>query len=145
MPKIRLTREFRFEMAHALEGYAGLCRHIHGHSYRLLVSVEGEPNRDEQSPTFGMVMDFGELKALVNQVTEPFDHAFLMRRTPDSATLGAAMQQRWERVVLTDYQPTCENLVAHIAAGIAPLLPAGVRLAEVTLYETANSCATFIP
>ena len=65
MSKIRLTKEFRFEMAHALWDYDGLCRNIHGHSYILAVTVIGVPNEDRNSPTYGMVMHFGDLKRIV--------------------------------------------------------------------------------
>ena len=61
---IRLTKEFTFEAAHALEGYDGLCREIHGHSYRLFVTVKGTPCADESNPKFGMVMDFGAKNGL---------------------------------------------------------------------------------
>ncbi len=62
---IRITKEFRFEMAHALWNYDGLCRNLHGHSYILRVTVKGQPIADSNHPKFGMVMDFGDLKAIV--------------------------------------------------------------------------------
>ena len=65
---IRLTKEFSFEMAHALAGYDGPCREIHGHSYKLFVTVRGIPEQNPNSPKFGMVMDFGDLKRIVNLV-----------------------------------------------------------------------------
>ena len=65
---IRLTKEFSFEMAHTLAGYDGPCREIHGHSYRLFVTVRGVPVRDPQSPKYGMVMDFGDLKHIVGRL-----------------------------------------------------------------------------
>ena len=78
MSVIRLTKEFTFEAAHMLEGYDGLCREIHGHSYRLLVTIKGEPERDPESPKLGMVMDFGVLKRIVNeQIVERLDHSFM--------------------------------------------------------------------
>ena len=58
---LRLTKRFTFEMAHALPSYSGKCHNIHGHSYKLFVTVEGEPSLAEGSPT-GMVIDFGDLK-----------------------------------------------------------------------------------
>lgn len=80
---IRLTKEFSFESAHALWGYDGKCREVHGHSYRLFVTIKGEPETDPNSPKLGMVMDFGELKAIVAaQITDRMDHSFVMRRTP---------------------------------------------------------------
>ena len=86
---IRLTKEFTFEAAHALEGYDGLCREIHGHSYRLFVTVKGTPCADESNPKFGMVMDFGELKRIVNeQILSRLDHAFVMRRTAESTRVA---------------------------------------------------------
>ena len=88
MATIRLTREFSFEMAHALEGYDGLCRHIHGHSYKLFVTVSGTPCDNPDDPKYGMVMDFGELKAIVNRlIVDPHDHALVVRLTPENAPL----------------------------------------------------------
>ena len=107
---IRLTKEFTFEAAHALEGYDGLCREIHGHSYRLFVTVKGTPCADESNPKFGMVMDFGELKRIVNeQILSRLDHAFVMRRTAESTRVAEQIGCRFGRIVLVDYQPTCEN------------------------------------
>ena len=83
MTKIRLTKEFSFEAAHLLEGYDGACREIHGHSYRLFVTVRGVPVCDGRNPKLGMVMDFGQLKRIVGEeVVQRLDHAFVMR--PDS-------------------------------------------------------------
>jgi 6-pyruvoyltetrahydropterin/6-carboxytetrahydropterin synthase len=67
MARIRITKEFRFEAAHALHNYDGLCRNIHGHSYILKVTVIGETITDSNSPKLGMVMDFGDLKDIVKQ------------------------------------------------------------------------------
>ncbi len=85
-PTIRLTKEFAFEAAHALEGYDGKCSRIHGHSYRLFVTVKGVPCDDPQSPKRGMVMDFGVLKALVQeQIVSRLDHALIL---PASMQVG---------------------------------------------------------
>ena len=95
---IRLTKEFTFEAAHALEGYDGLCREIHGHSYRLFVTVKGTPCADESNPKFGMVMDFGELKRIVNeQILSRLDHAFVMRRTAESTRVAEQIGCRFVR------------------------------------------------
>ena len=80
MAIIRLTKEFSFESAHALDGYDGLCREIHGHSYRLFVTIKGEPVSEESNPKLGMVMDFGDLKRIVNgEIIDRLDHSFVMR------------------------------------------------------------------
>ena len=105
---IRLTKEFTFESAHALWGYDGKCREIHGHSYRLFVTVKGEPVTDPTSPKLGMVMDFGELKAIVaQQITDHLDHSFVMRRTAEAEKLVEPGEIEPEDVmtpfVLVDY------------------------------------------
>ena len=88
MATIRLTKEFTFEAAHFLEGYDGACREIHGHSYRLFVTIKGEPSTDPYDPKQGMVMDFGLLKRIVNeQIVSRFDHAFVVRRTAQGQQL----------------------------------------------------------
>ncbi|MCC8062822.1 MAG: 6-carboxytetrahydropterin synthase [Rikenellaceae bacterium] len=144
MATIRLTREFSFEMAHALEGYDGLCRHVHGHSYKLFVTVAGTPCDDPADPKYGMVMDFGDLKRIVNElVVDRYDHALILRQTPENMQLLEQVRTKWERVYLVDYQPTCEQMIARFAAQIARELPEGVRLAELKLYETEKSHATW--
>ena len=139
---IHLTKEFSFESAHALWGYDGKCREIHGHSYRLFVTVKGEPIADEQSPKLGMVMDFGELKAIVaREITDRLDHSFVMRRTEQAEALAAAMGSQFTNVVLVDYQPTCENMLIDFAARLKAALPDGVTLHSLRLHETATSFA----
>ena len=84
MATIRLTKEFSFEAAHALDGYDGPCREIHGHSYRLFVTVKGRPSTTEGDPKCGMVLDFGVLKRIVHEeIVARFDH--WARRSPDAS------------------------------------------------------------
>ncbi len=139
---IRLTKEFSFESAHALEGYDGACREIHGHSYRLFVTVKGEPISDETNPKCGMVIDFGDLKRVVNeQIISRLDHSFVMRRTAASEQLAQSMSAQFSNVQLVDYQPTCENMLSDFAARISVRLPQGVALHSLKLHETATSFA----
>jgi len=141
MAKIRLTKEFRFEMAHALWNYDGLCRNIHGHSYILQVTVLGEPIADEQNPKLGMVMDFGELKKIVNsEIVKPLDHAIVLsRKNPENQIV--ALSEMTERMYVVDFQPTCENMLVDFAEKIKKHLPANVTLFSLKLHETANSFA----
>ncbi|MBQ5352806.1 MAG: 6-carboxytetrahydropterin synthase [Alistipes sp.] len=139
---IRLTKEFSFESAHALWGYDGKCREIHGHSYRLFVTIKGEPISDEQNPKLGMVMDFGELKSIVaREITDRLDHSFVMRRTEQAEALAEAMGSQFTNVVLVDYQPTCENMLIDFAARLKAALPKGITLHSLRLHETATSYA----
>lgn len=142
MKRVELTRKFTFEMAHALRGYDGLCRNVHGHSYKLFVTVAGEPSVNENSPKLGMVMDFSDMKKIVNElIVDELDHALVVRAGGDTSWLRA---QNY-RVIETPYQPTCENMVIDFAERIAERLPLGVELSEVRLYETENSYATYRP
>lgn len=141
MAKIRLTKEFRFEMAHALWNYDGLCRNIHGHSYILQVTVIGEPITDPANPKLGMVMDFGDLKQIVNrEIVKPLDHAIVMsEKVPANQIKNLA--EITDRVLVVNYQPTCENLLVDFAQRIKGLLPDGVSLFSLKLHETGNSFA----
>ncbi|HIW66467.1 MAG TPA: 6-carboxytetrahydropterin synthase [Candidatus Alistipes intestinipullorum] len=142
MATIRLTKEFSFEAAHALDGYDGPCREIHGHSYRLFVTVKGTPVEDPADPKYGMVMDFGVLKRIVNEeIVARFDHALVLRATPQSTELCKALCVRFQNIVSVDYQPTCENMLDDFARRIAARLPEGVALHSLRLHETATSYA----
>ncbi|MGQ1785525.1 MULTISPECIES: 6-pyruvoyl trahydropterin synthase family protein [unclassified Saccharicrinis] len=139
--KIRLTKEFRFEMAHALLNYNGLCKHFHGHSYILRVTVIGEPNADKKDPKYGMVMDFGQLKQIVNEeVVDRLDHALVLNKDSEHQAL-LSLPELGERVILTDYQPTCENMLIEMAERIKSRLPQEAVLHSLRLNETANSFA----
>ena len=142
MAKIRLTKEFTFESAHALDGYDGLCREIHGHSYRLFVTIKGEPICEEGNPKMGMVMDFGDLKRIVNgEIVERLDHSFVLRDSEQNVELKALLGAKFNKVVLVDYQPTCENMLADFASRLQRALPVGVELHSLRLHETATSYA----
>lgn len=142
MAIIRLTKEFSFEAAHALDAYDGPCREIHGHSYRLFVTVKGVPSADDGDPKCGMVMDFGILKRIVSEeIISRFDHALVLRDGGADSEPGRVLAERFGNVVSVGYQPTCENMLADFAARIAARLPAGVALHSLRLHETATSFA----
>lgn len=139
MPIIRVTKEFRFEMAHSLTNYDGKCRHIHGHSYVFKITVAGQPVSDENNPKLGMVIDFVDLKKVVNDnIIERFDHALVIS---EKAKLAAELKQEYQKVETVNYQPTCENLIVHFAEILKPVLPANISLHHLQLSETATSFA----
>lgn len=137
MSIIRVTKEFRFEGAHALQGYDGKCRHIHGHSYRLFVTVKGSPIQATDNPKSGMVIDFSELKKIVTEtILDPFDHALILR---DDSPFTREIAISYSNVVIVDFQPTCENLAIYFAHAIKKRLPSDIKLYSVKLYETPSS------
>lgn len=135
---IRITKEFDFEAAHALDGYEGKCRDIHGHSYHLKITLIGEPRADKSQPECGMVVDFGEIKSIIREhVYEEFDHRLLLRN--DSRFMG--LEKENERIRYVNYQPTCENMLIEIVGMVEKQLNSKVKLHSAFLRETANSYA----
>lgn len=143
MPKIRVTKTFNFEAAHALWGYNGKCKHVHGHSYKLHVTVIGIPAKDKDNPQKGMVMDFSILKKIVNTaIIKKFDHSFIISKYAPYLFFKDKIEM-FEKVIRTEYQPTCENMVFHFARIIKSKLPDYVDLFCVKLYETETSYAEY--
>lgn len=141
MSIIKITKQFSFEMAHALRNYDGLCRNIHGHSYKMDITLAGQPLHDETSPKNGMVMDFGDLKKLVNEeIISLLDHALVLNAKTD-AQLVEVLKQNYEKIVTVDFQPTTENLLNFIAEKIKTRLPNDVKLSCLRLRETDTSYA----
>lgn len=140
--KIRLTKEFNFEMSHVLHAYDGLCKNIHGHSYRLFVTVSGEPLKQKDNPKDGMVMDFGLLKEIVlKEIVLRLDHALVV---PQTSKMLTHLINCETKLVVTEYQPTCENLLIDFAKRIKANLPQNISLARLCLYETASSYAEWL-
>jgi 6-pyruvoyltetrahydropterin/6-carboxytetrahydropterin synthase len=138
---IRVTREFSFEMAHVLRNYDGPCRNVHGHSYRLFVTLTGTPVNDSKNPKNGMVIDFTELKNIVlKKIVSLFDHSVVVSRDFDKEKMEM-MTKTFGNTVVVDYQPTCENLVMDFAQRLKDEMPEGVHLHSLKLYETAKSFA----
>lgn len=139
MAKVRLTKSFSFEMAHALLNYDGKCKNIHGHSYRLEVTIIGDPRNEAGHPEDGLVIDFGELKKSVNKsVVDIFDHALVVKANHDEE-LRNVLSKNFERMIYTDYQPTCENLIMDFADRIQNSLPERASLHHLILHETATA------
>ncbi|HQX02890.1 MAG TPA: 6-carboxytetrahydropterin synthase [Flavobacterium sp.] len=142
MTKIRITKQFSFETGHALYGYDGKCKNVHGHSYKLSVTVSGTPILDASHVKFGMVIDFGDLKKIVKEeIVDQFDHATVFNQNTPHVELANELKNRGHHVILVDYQPTSENMVIDFAARIKNRLPHDVELHSLKLQETESSFA----
>ncbi len=142
MSKIRITKQFNFETGHALYGYDGKCRNVHGHSYKLNVTVIGEPITDKNDVKFGMVIDFGDLKKIVkSEIVDKFDHATVFNKNTPHIELAQELKNRDHDVILVDYQPTSENMVIDFAEKIKKHLPGHIQLHSLKLQETESSFA----
>ena len=139
MSLIRITKQFTFEMAHVLKGYDGQCRNIHGHSYVLYVTTIGEPVGDRESPKRGMVLDYGDLKKIVKEnIVDEFDHALVMSEDHDKKLINE-LRDKFEKIIIVDYQPTNENLLLEFVQRLKRQLPADIKLNNLKLRETATS------
>lgn len=122
MAKLSITKMFRFSASHYLPNHNGLCQRQHGHSYLLEVTVRGEhKGADPKSPEFGMIMDFGKLKKIVNdEVIDLLDHTHLNDKFPN---------------------PTAENLTMWV---VETLAAAGLNCSKIKLWEEIGSaCCTW--
>lgn len=142
MNTIRVTKEFTFETGHALFGYDGKCKNVHGHSYKLAVTVCGQPITDPNNVKLGMVIDFGDLKSIVKEeVVDPFDHATVFNANTPHIELAKEMEARGHKIILADYQPTSENMVLDFAKKISARLPKNIELHSLKLRETETAFA----
>ncbi len=142
MAKIRVTKIFHFDTGHALAGYDGKCRNVHGHSYTLEVTVIGEPISDPENVKYGMVIDFGDLKNIVKKhVVDDYDHALVLNKNTSYKEIGDFLLERGHHILLVDFQPTGEMMVQDMAKRIIPHLPSRLKLKRIKLYETGTSYA----
>ena len=136
---IRITKEFKFEMAHTLHGYDGLCKNIHGHSYKLWVTIRAKVRQEKAHKKDGMVMDFDVLKSIVKpDIIDKYDHSLVLNANSPHAEIDFSA---FEKVFFLPYQPTSENLVMDFALKIKSKLPEGIELYKVVISETATSFA----
>ena len=139
---IRITKQFSFETGHALYGYDGKCKNVHGHSYKLSVTVIGTPISDNTHVKFGMVIDFSDLKKIVKEeIVNVFDHATVFNKNTPHVELAKELEVRGHNVLLVDYQPTSEMMVIDFSKKIKKRLPKHIVLYSLKLQETESSFA----
>ena len=142
MSTIRITKQFSFETGHALYGYDGKCRNVHGHSYKLHVTVIGNPITDNTHVKFGMVIDFSDLKKIVKtKIVDVFDHATVFNKNTPHLELAKELEDRGHNILLVDYQPTSEMMIIDFAEMIKTELPSHIKLHSLKLQETDSSYA----
>lgn len=142
MSRVRITKQFTFETAHALYGYDGKCKDIHGHSYKLSVTVIGTPITDNTHVKYGMVIDFGDLKKIVkDEIVDVFDHATVFNKNTPHIDLANHLIDLGHNIILADYQPTSENMVIDFAEKIKARLPENMKLHALKLRETETAYA----
>lgn len=137
---MKITKIFTFDSSHMLDGHDGKCRNLHGHTYKLEVSVSD--GLIESGAKTGMVIDFADLKTLVKQtVIQPFDHAFIYHGENGRESQIAALLEGWQMKTLRlNRRTTAENLALEI---YGRLKQTGLPVCSVKLWETPESCAEY--
>lgn len=139
---IRITKDFRFETGHALYGYDGKCKNIHGHNFKLSVTVTGSPITDKSHSKYGMVIDFSDLKKIINEeIINVYDHATVFNKNTSHIEEANFLSSRGHKILEVDFQPTSEMMVLNFAKIIASKLPDNIKLHSLKLQETDTSCA----
>lgn len=136
---IQVTKIFHFEMAHAIYGYSGACKNIHGHSYKLYVTIGNDSSDDNYIPAPGFIYDFKLLKKTVNEcIIQTLDHSLVLSReflAQNYSFYKNENLQEWE------VEPSAENILVYIKNNLKIVLPSEIKLLKLKLYETADSYA----
>jgi 6-pyruvoyltetrahydropterin/6-carboxytetrahydropterin synthase len=129
-------------MAHTIFGYPGKCQNIHGHSYILHVSVTNGSAEDDFIPAPGFILDFKELKKIVNEkIIKELDHRLVLS---DEYVKENPAFESAENVFKWQVEPSAENILIYIKQEIEMALPQEIKLIKLKLYETADSYAEWI-
>ena len=127
---MKVAKEFRWEMGHRLPEHFGLCKNIHGHSYRMIVEFEGELNAQ------GMVIDYYDVEKIIDPMIRQLDHAFMVNI--NDKDLIKLLDKMNSKKIVVDFESTAENISFYLLNRIKEVdLPANVHSVRVRVYETA--------
>ncbi len=134
---LTVTKSVKFDAAHVLTNHQGLCKNLHGHTYRVEASVTQPPH-----DTSDMVIDFKDLKQTCEEVIlARFDHAFMYNsESPAESEIAAVVMKYGMRAVALPYRSTAENLARHFYTELKARIPA---LSSVRVWETPDSFAEY--
>ena len=134
-----LTAEASFDGAHFLSGYEGKCSNLHGHRWRVILKIKAD-ELQESGQQRGMVVDFSDVKRALKEETDYFDHTFIYERDTLKVTTVDALNEEGFLMRIVDFRPTAENFSKYFYDKFAGY---GFDVAEVTVYETPNNCASY--
>lgn len=136
---ITVTKTVKFDAAHVLTNHQGLCKNLHGHTYRVDISVSQREGEDSD-----MVIDFKDLKSIAEAVIcDRFDHAFIYNTTsPGECDIAAVVEKNSMRTVAIPFRSTAENLAKYFFKLLIARIP---NIASVKVWETAMSSAEYRP
>ena len=131
---MKIAKEFNWEMGHRLPEHFGKCKNIHGHSYKMIVELEGELQSS------GMVMDYYDVKKNINPIIEKLDHAFMVFKD-DNETISFLDKINSKKIVV-DFQSTVENICIYILSELKKIsFPENINSLKVRIHETPDDYA----
>lgn len=131
---MRISSHVELCTAHRLMDYPGKCKHLHGHNYKVAVDIELNFDSDS-SREFGILLDFDTVKRALKAVTDPFDHATVLR---NDDPLRYALLEHGQQLILLSVNPTAENLAEIIATRVAEYLDLSPMRVVATVHETSK-------
>ncbi len=131
---MKIAKEFHWEMGHRLPEHFGKCKNIHGHSYKMIVEIEGDVLES------GMVMDYYDLKKIVNPIVEELDHAFMVYK--EDKQIIKFLEEMNSKKIIVDFQSTVENICTFFLTKIkGAITRKNISKLKVRIYETHDDYA----
>ena len=126
---MKIAKEFRWEMGHRLPEHFGLCKNIHGHSYKMIVEFEGELDKNQ------MVIDYYDMEKIINPVIEKLDHSFMVNI--DDKIVIEFLEKMNSKKIVVGFNSTAENICNYLLSEIKKCsLPSNISSVKVRVYET---------
>ncbi|MDF1612732.1 6-pyruvoyl trahydropterin synthase family protein [Stygiobacter electus] len=131
---MKIAKEYRWEMGHRLPFHEGKCKNLHGHSYKCMVEINGEPDKN------GMVLDYYDMKKIIKPIIEELDHSFMVW-SGDKEVIEFLDKINSKKVIV-DFQSTAENICLYLLERIKKTdLPKNINTLKVKVFETENTYA----
>lgn len=131
---MKIAKEFTWEMGHRLPFHEGKCRNLHGHSYKCMIELGGEPDMN------GMVLDYYDMKKVIEPILDELDHSFMVFN--GDKELIEVLDKLNSKKVVVNFQTTAENICIYLLEKIKSSdMPTNIRSLKVRVLETENTYA----
>jgi 6-pyruvoyltetrahydropterin/6-carboxytetrahydropterin synthase len=141
-----ITKTIEIDMGHRIPNHKSKCKNIHGHRYKIEVGVNDKLITKKGDSSEGMVIDFGDLKEImITQIDNKFDHGFCIYEKDEFWIFFNQLRKEYDqKIIITDFIPTVENLSKHWYELIKPRLnDLGIKIKYIKVWETPTSTARY--
>ena len=131
---MKIAKEYNWEMGHRLPFHEGKCKNLHGHSYKCMVELNGEPDKN------GMVLDYYDMKTIIQPIIDELDHSFMVYS--EDKEVIEFLDKINSRKVVVDFHSTAENICLFLLKKIkGTAMPGNIKSIKVKVLETENTYA----